>query len=318
MSNPSQWHSKIKRMSSQNKESEVIVQELVGLTPEVQAECIADQFSEISNLYEPLQTSDIDLGSISDKRSPPDINPYLVYLKIKSVKKKTATVIGDVPMKLIKFCAEELSFPLSDIYLHAVQQGEYPNIYKMEIVTPVPKCFPPQTTKDLRKIAGTPNFSRIFEKFLAEVMLEDMKGSRDPSQYGNTKGVSCQHYLIQMVDRILTILDTNNQKEAYAVIAQLVDWAQAFDRQCPRKGIESFVKNGVRRSIIPVLINYFQDRKMKVKWMNKLSSQRDLPGGGPQGSSLGLLSLTASPLTTLISCPLRINTNSWMIYPYWN
>ena len=289
LSNPSQWHSKIKRMSSQDKDNDIVVQELVGLPPDQQAEQIADQFSGVSNLYEPLRTSDIDIRNISDDRPPPNINPYEVYLKIKSVKKKTATVIGDIPMKVIKFCAEEISFPLSDIYIRAIQFGEYPEIYKIEIVTPVPKVFPPQTTKDLRKIAGTPNFSRIFEKFLAEVMVEDMKGSRDPSQYGNTRGVSTQHYLIKMVDRILTILDTNNQKESYAVVVQLVDWAQAFDRQCPKQGIQSFIKNGVRKSIIPVLISYFQDRKMKVKWKNQLSSSRDLPGGGPQGSSIGLI-----------------------------
>ena len=141
----------------------------------------------------------------------------------------------------------------------------------------------------MRKIAGTFNFSRIFEKFLAEVMIEDMKKSRDPSQYGNSKGVSTEHYLIKMVDRILTVLDTNSQREAYAVVAQLVDWAQAFDRQCPKLCIESFVKNGVRKSIIPVLISYFQNRRMKVKWKKKLSTLRDLPGGGPQGSTLGLI-----------------------------
>ena len=28
---------------------------------------------------------------------------------------------------------------------------------------------------------------------------------------------------------------------------------------------------------------------MKVKWMNQLSSTRDLPGGGPQGTSIGLI-----------------------------
>ena len=120
-------------------------------------------------------------------------------------------------------------------------------------------------TKNLRKIAGTPNFSRIFEKFLAEIMISDMKSSRDPSQYGNSKGVSTQHYLIKMVDRILTVLDKNSQSEAYAVIIQLIDWSQAFDRQCPIQGIQSFIKNGVRKSIIPVLISYFQDRKMRVK-----------------------------------------------------
>ena len=92
-----------------------------------------------------------------------------------------------------------------------------------------------------------------------------------------------------MVDRILTILDSNNEKEKYAVIAQLVDWAQAFDRQCPKIGVKSFIKNGVRKSIIPLLMSYFQNRKMRVKWHNKLSTVRDLPGGGPQGSTFGLI-----------------------------
>ena len=90
-------------------------------------------------------------------------------------------------------------------------------------------------------------------------MIDDMKPTRDQSQYGNCKGVSTQHYLIKMIDRILTVLDRNNQQEKYAVMVQLVDWAQAFDRQCPKLGVESFIKNGVRKSLIPLLINYFQN-----------------------------------------------------------
>ena len=88
-----------------------------------------------------------------------------------------------------------------------------------------------------------------------------MKSDRDPSQYGNSKGVSVQHYLIKMIDKVLRALDTNNQKEAYAVIASLIDWSKAFDRQCPKLGVQSFVDNGVRRSIIPLLINYCQEMK---------------------------------------------------------
>ena len=91
-----------------------------------------------------------------------------------------------------------------------------------------------------------------------------------------------------MVDRILTALDRNNQNEAYGVILELVDWSQAFDRQCPQLAIESFIENGVRKDLIPVLVNYFQDKKMKVKWKNILSSLRSLPGGGPQGCNVGL------------------------------
>ena len=36
-------------------------------------------------------------------------------------------------------------------------------------------------------------------------------------------------------------------------------------------------------------MSYFKDRKMIVKWHGRTSSTRDLPGGGPQGCSFGLL-----------------------------
>ena len=99
-----------------------------------------------------------------------------------------------------------------------------------------------------------------------------------------------QHYLINMINKILTSLDRNNQHEAMAVIANYIDWSSAFDRQCPKLAIQSFIENGVRSSLIPVLINYFQNRQMSVKWHGKLSKLRELPGGGPQGCSMGIIS----------------------------
>ena len=77
-----------------------------------------------------------------------------------------------------------------------------------------------QTPNDLRKIFGTLNFSKLFEKFLAEAMIKDMTSTSDPSQYRNEKGISTQYYLIKMIDRVLTCLDRNNSKEAYAVITE--------------------------------------------------------------------------------------------------
>ena len=38
-----------------------------------------------------------------------------------------------------------------------------------------------------------------------------------------------------------------------------------------------------------MLTNFFQDRKMKVKWHGCTSAEKNLPGGGPAGSTLGLL-----------------------------
>ena len=96
-----------------------------------------------------------------------------------------------------------------------------------------------------------------------------------------------------MLHRILTAVDEKSHGNSFAVVANLIDWSSAFPRQCPRLGIEAFIKNGVRGSLIPVLINYFQDRTMSVKWHGCCSSSRKLTGGGPAGATLGLLEYLA-------------------------
>ena len=123
---------------------------------------------------------------------------------------------------------------------------------------------------------------------IAELMISDIMENLDPTQYANQEGVSLQHYLIKMINVILTDTDNSSKGEANAVIASLIDWKEAFPRQCPKLGIESFLKCGVRHSLIPVLVNYLQDRTMTVKWNGVTSSERKLNGGGPQGATFGL------------------------------
>ena len=61
---PGQWYSKIKRMACNDptKTEKVLVQEISDKTSEEQVELIADVFAEISNEYEKLKSSDIDLN----------------------------------------------------------------------------------------------------------------------------------------------------------------------------------------------------------------------------------------------------------------
>ena len=48
-----------------------------------------------------------------------------------------------------------------------------------------------------------------------------MKINLDPAQYGNQKNISIQHYLINMIHRILTALDNNEKREKKCSYCQL-------------------------------------------------------------------------------------------------
>ena len=87
--------------------------------------------------------------------------------------------------------------------------------------------------------------------------------------------------------RIVSNVDKNSQGEVNAVLATFVDWSKAYSRQCHKLGIESFIKNGVRPSLIPLLTSYFQNRKIIVKFHGKYSEPKLQPGSGAQGATLG-------------------------------
>ena len=267
---------------------QVNIEEISHLSDQEQAEIIADKFSSIQNEYEALKTEDITVPPFTDEEVP-QFHPAQVWFHLARVKTNKATVSGDFPARLIKHFAAYLADPFADVINTSIKRGEYPQLYKYEISTPVPKSFPPQTTSEIRNISGLLNFDKIMEKLISELMISDMSSTFDPAQYGNQRGISVQHYLIKMIHRILTALDNNSRKDTFAVIANLIDWNNAFPRQCPKLGIESFIKNGVRPALIPVLINYFQNREMKVKWHGCHSLPRKVNGGGPQGATLGLL-----------------------------
>ena len=170
-SNTGKWYSKLKRMSGQesNKQSDVMIEELMNLDDKEQAECIADHYATISNLYKPVETEDFEkyLNNIITK--PPNIGPYKVTKTIRSMRKNAATVEGDLPMKIISEFADELTLPLTHIINSCLEQGKYPNIWKKETVTPAPKVFPPEKLKHLRKIAGLFNFSKITDKIISNI-----------------------------------------------------------------------------------------------------------------------------------------------------
>ena len=287
--NPSQWYSSLKRISGFDQKSEkVIISEINQKTDQEQVEAIADYFSSIPNEYEPLKKDDIKIPSFTPGQVL-QVHPSQVWLHLSKIKTNKATVKGDLPAKLIKEYAAYLADPFTDIVNSSLKRGEYPQIYKYEISTPVPKVFPPEKVEQMRNISGLLNFDKVMEKMISEVMIEDMKTQTDPAQFGNEKGTSIQHYLIKMIHRILTAVDTNSRRESFAVVANLIDWNSAFPRQCPRLGVESFMKNGVRASLIPLLVNYFQDRQMSVSWHGCTSVPRTINGGGPQGATLGIL-----------------------------
>ena len=123
------------------------------LPDQEQAEIIANKFSSIQNEYEPIKTGDIDVPPFS-KDDIPQFQPSQVWLLLSQIKTNKATVPGDFPARLMKQFAAYLADPFTDIVNTSIRRGEYPQIYKFEVCTPVSKCYPPKDTSQIRNISG--------------------------------------------------------------------------------------------------------------------------------------------------------------------
>ena len=210
-----------------------------------------------------------------------------MYQRLNSLKKTRSTLPIDIPDKLRRACSVELALPLTDIINTSLTQAIYPSLWKQEWVTPAPKVTNPKVIKDLRKISCTSDYSKLYEGFLKDWIVEDIFDNLDIGQFGGRKGTGTEHMIVCILDRIMQLLDRHPDKSA--VIAASLDWTAAFDRQDPTLAIKKFIGLGVRPSLIPLLISYLSDRKMKVKFNGEESDFLSLIGGGPQGTLIGQL-----------------------------
>ena len=248
-------------------DGEVKVESLSDFSNQECAQKIAEHFASISNEYSPVDNAH--LPCFLPSQPPPTIEEYDIYVRLNKLRKTKSTLPIDIPDKLRQECSPHLAAPLASIYNDCLTEGTYPTIWKQEWVTPAPKISNPKVISDLRKISCTSDYSKIFEGFLKEWIIEDIYSNIDIGQFGGLAGTGTEHMIVCLVDRILKLLDDNPEKSA--VIATSLDWAAAFDRQDPTLAIIKFLQLGVRPSLIPVLVSYLSDRKMKVKFNGEMS-----------------------------------------------
>ena len=285
---PGEWYSKLKRISryDQGKSELLQVEEISHLSAQEQAERIADKQADISNSYQGVKLEDIQIPPFLEADIPQfgqnEVKEYIMWLK-----SKKSTPSGDIPVKILKEFAHQISIPLCDLINCSLKKGKWADCFKKEIITPIPKEYPVLNMDMLRPISALLSFNKVQEMIFVKMIVQDMSANLDQTQYGNRKHTSISHYLVRMLHRILSETDNNSRRKIKAVICTFVDWQQANSRQSHILGVKSFAKNGVRPSLLPLLTSYFQSREMRIKWHGVLSKPRKMPGSGAMGSTIG-------------------------------
>ena len=214
---------------------------------------------------------------------PPTIDREEVYKRLRRLNASKAGHPTDVPIRLLKEFAYELSLPLTIIFNNCLNNGHFPSSWKTASVCPVPKTSPVTEYNQLRPISITPIIARVFEGFLAEWVMADIKHQIDPKQFGNMKGSSVSHYLVSLLDDLQRGLD----KPSHHATICTIDFMKAFDLIDHTKALQKLIQLDVNPAIITVIASFLTQRTQTTRYCGTSSSEQELSCGVPQGTKLG-------------------------------
>ena len=262
-----------------------------GLTELQSAEEIADFFSRISQEYDPL-----DIPSLPERvqmkleNDPCDhltFEEHDIYTELMSFK-KTCSVPGDIPVDILTEFLPEIISPITHIFNKVFSSHEWPCKFKKEFGVPIEKTPHPEFEDDLRSIGLTPFLSKRMEKLLINWIWKYIYPHINTDQLGGLPGCSIVHYIMRMMDFILRNLDDNSNNPS-AVLGVTVDFSKAFNRMSHNKIVTILSDLNIPTCALRLIISYLYERTMCVRYCGAVSSDRVMPGGGPQGTLLIVL-----------------------------
>ena len=261
------------------------------IPPAEAADRLADAFASISQEFQPIEVCSLPeriQTKLKGRKASdvPYISRQMVEDKIIKANCTKGGVEGDLPVKLSKEFAPEIARPAAQIFRKLSKTGQWPKRWKLEQGIPLKKTNLPLSENELRIISLTPFLSKIFEKIVVDWLMKYISDKLDKNQYGGRRGSSTSHYLIDFISYILYNQDL---PEPEAVLSAMVDYQKAFNRQDHSTLVTLLGDMGVPGWLLNIVIGFLAERELVVSYKGVKSANKQMPGGGPQGTVLGML-----------------------------
>ena len=169
--NPRKWWKQIKSLMGQDIQQEWHYQFLDDNgNVKILADRVLDFFLSITEKFSPL-------SPLYPTQFLPNeflVSEAEVYRSLSSLQVAKSVGPDELPNKVLKEFATELSPGIQDIYSQSIKEAYISDLLK-SIISPIPKVIPPQSFEsDLRPISLTCNLAKIMEGFFCRRLLSQL------------------------------------------------------------------------------------------------------------------------------------------------
>ena len=251
--------------------------------------------SELVNFYNektPLQGETFNFALVTVD----DVNRALFSIK------SDAFGCDSISLRMLKYCSPFIDPFIAHLVNVCLENGFFPDSWKLSIVRPIPKTAAPEAHSDLRPISLLPVLSKILER-VAYTQISDYVNTKNilpQNQSGFRKGFSTAAVLSGVLDDIVSDLDSGRVS-----LLLLLDFSKAFDTINHTLMCAKLRYYGFSDCSLSFVRTYLSGRTQRVVVGDSFSSIAPVNSGVPQGSILGpllFIMYTADILEKIADC----------------
>lgn len=184
----------------------------------------------------------------------------------------------------IKAFKDLLVAPLAHIFNLSLKSGEYPRLWKISRVAPIPKSGDKCKAENYRPIAILSGFAKLFESLIHNKLYNQLESQLSDEQHAFRKGRSVNTNLLTLVEFISSNMDNRTQVDVL-----YLDFKKAFDHVDNNVLLQKLSSVGFVPRLLNFFASYLTDRQQFVRLGCYDSSFYHTSSGVSQGSSLGPL-----------------------------
>ncbi len=206
------------------------------------------------------------------------LSPADVRKTLSRINPRKAVGPDNIPGRVLKDCATQLTDVLTDIFNTLLSQAVVPTCLKSPV-----SCL-----NDYHPIALTPIMIKCFERLVMHKIKTSLPNTLDPLQFAYRPNRSMDDAISSTLHLALTNLEN---KDSYLRML-FIDFSSAFSTIIPQQLINKLNLLGHNNSLCNWILDFLTGRPQSVRVGHNTSSTTTLSTGAPQGCVLSPLLFT--------------------------